>query len=74
MAFVEDIFFGERKIGRLDYIRKQYPKLRLVLFSVSHSPLGVAARYVCWSLGSYLSLRDSEKEIRETVEAVFGKR
>jgi DNA-binding CsgD family transcriptional regulator len=74
MAFVENIFFGERIVGRLDYVRKQYPKLRLVLFSASHLPLGTAARYVCWSLGSYLSLRDSEKEIRETVEAVFGKR
>jgi len=73
-AFVEDIFFGERTIGRLDYIRKQYPKLRMALFSASHLPLGVAVRYVRWSMGSYLSLRDSEKEIRETVEAVFGRR
>ena len=74
MAFVEDIFFGDRTLGRLDYIRKQYPKLRLVLFSVSKFPLDTAARYLCWSLGSYLSLRDGEGEIRETVEAVFGKR
>ena len=73
MAFVEDIFFGERMIGRLDYIRKQYPKLRLVLFSTSKLPWNVAARYLCWSLGSYLSLRDSEGEIRECLEAVFGK-
>jgi DNA-binding CsgD family transcriptional regulator len=29
---------------------------------------------VCWSLGSYLSLRDSDREIRESVEAVFGRR
>ena len=35
MAFVEDIFFGERTLGRLDYIRKQYSELRLVLLSVS---------------------------------------
>ena len=47
MAFVEDMFFGERTIGRLDYVRKQYPKLRPVLFSASRLPLGVAARYVC---------------------------
>ena len=74
MVFVEDIFFGERTIGRLDYIRKQYPKLRLALFSASKPPLNVAARYVCWSLGSYLTLRDREREIAESVEAVFGKR
>ena len=74
MAFVEDTFFGERTIGMLDYIRKQYPKLRLVLFSVSKLPLGMAAQYICWSLGSYLSLRDSEGVIRESLEAVFGRR
>ena len=74
MAFVEDIFFGERTLGRLDYIRKQYPKLRLVLFSVTKLSLDTAAQYLCWSLGSYLSLRDREGEIREAVEAVFGKR
>ena len=74
MAFVEDIFFGEGTVGKLDYIRKSYPNLRLVLFSASVLPLGVAARYLHWSLGSYLSLRDSEKEIMESVEAVFGQR
>ena len=74
MAFVEDVFFGERTIGRLDYIHKQYPKLRLVLFSASILPLSVAARYVWWSMGSYFSLRDNESEIKESVEAIFGKR
>ncbi len=74
MAFVEDIFFGEKTIGMLDNIRKQYPKLKLALFSASVLPLGLAARYLYWSMGSYLSLRDSEKEIREAVEAIFGKR
>jgi two-component system, NarL family, response regulator DesR len=44
------------------------------LFSASVLPLGMAARYLYWSMGSYLSLRDSEKEIREAVEAIFGKR
>ena len=74
IAFVEDIFFDEKTMGKLDCVRKQYPKLRLVLFSASHLPLGTAARYVCWSLGSYLSLRDKEKDIKEAVEAVFGRR
>ena len=74
MAFVEDVFFGERTIGRLDYFRKQYPKLRLIVFSASHLPLDAATRYVCWSMGSYLSLRDSDREIREAVEAIFEKR
>ena len=63
MTFVEDIFFGEKTVGMLDNIRKQYLKLKLALFSASILPLNVAARYLCWSMGSYLSLRDSEKEI-----------
>ena len=74
MAFVEDIFFGEKTVGMLDNIRKQYPKLKLALFSASVLPLGMAVRYLYWSMGSYLSLRDSEKEIRESVEAIFWKR
>ena len=74
MAFVEDIFFGEKTVGILGNIRKRYPKLKLALFSASVLPLGMAARYLYWSMGSYLSLRDSEKEIRESVEAIFGKR
>jgi len=74
MAFVEDIFFGEKTVGMLGNIRKQYTNLRLALFSASVLPLGVAARYLYWSMGSYLSLRDSEKEINEAVEAIFGKR
>ena len=74
MAFVEDIFFGEKIVGMLGNIRKQYPKLKIALFSSSVLPLGMAARYLYWSKGSYLSLRDSEREIRESVEAIFGKR
>jgi DNA-binding CsgD family transcriptional regulator len=74
MAFIEDGFFGERAVGKLDYIRRQYPKLGLVLFSASYVPPDAAARYLCWSSGSYLSLRDGEGEIRESLEAVFDRR
>ena len=74
MAFIEDIFFGERTMSRLDHIRKQYPKLRLIIFSASRLPFRMAARYLCWSLGSYLPLRDSEEQIKEAMEAFFGKR
>jgi len=58
----------------LGNIRKQHPKLKLALFSASILPSAVAARYLYWSMGSYLSLRESEREIREAVEAIFGKR
>ena len=74
MAFVEDVFFGERTIGKLDYFGKQYSKLHTAVFSTSGLSLGVAASYISWSRGGYFSLRDSDAEIKELVEAVFGRR
>jgi DNA-binding CsgD family transcriptional regulator len=72
MAFIEDCFFEDRTPGRLNRIHKQYPKPRLILFSVSAVSPGMIVRYVSWSHGSYLSLRAGEKEIRETLETVFN--
>jgi DNA-binding CsgD family transcriptional regulator len=72
MAFIEDCFFEDKALGRLNRVHKQYPKLRLILFSVSAVSPGMIVRYVSWSHGSYLSLRDGEKEIRESLEAVFS--
>jgi DNA-binding NarL/FixJ family response regulator len=74
MVFIEDYLFGEKTLGRLERIRGQYPKLPLTLFSVSGIPADMAARYISWSRGSYLSLRVSEGEIRESLETIFDKR
>ena len=74
MVFVEDAFFGDRLIGKLNYYGKQYPKLQMIVFSISDLSLNTAASYIFWSRGGYISLRDSEEEIKETVEAVFNKR
>jgi len=74
MVFVEDAFFGDRTIGKLDYFGKQYPKLQMVVFSTSDLSLNTAASYIFWSRGGYISLRDSDEEIKEIVEAVFNKR
>jgi DNA-binding NarL/FixJ family response regulator len=71
MAFIEDCFFGEKMIGRLERVRKQYPKLRLALFSVSGLPTHALAHYIYWSDGSYLSLRDSDGDIREAIDDIF---
>jgi DNA-binding NarL/FixJ family response regulator len=72
MAFIEDCFFDNRTLGRLNRLHKQYPKLRLILFSVSPISPGMIVCYVSWSHGSYLSLRAGGKEIRETLETVFN--
>jgi DNA-binding NarL/FixJ family response regulator len=73
MAFIEDIFFGDKTIGRLEYIHKKHQKIHPVVFSASGLSAGTAARYVRWGKCSYLSLRDSEWEIKEALEAVFRK-
>jgi DNA-binding CsgD family transcriptional regulator len=72
MAFIEDCFFEGRTLGRFDRIHKHYPKLRLIVFSVSAVSPGMIVRYVSWSHGSYLSLRAGKKEIQESLETVFS--
>jgi DNA-binding NarL/FixJ family response regulator len=72
MAFIEDCFFGERTLGKLNHVHKHYPKLRVIVFSVAGTSDRMAVRYVSWGHGSYLSLRSGEKEIRESLEAVFS--
>jgi DNA-binding CsgD family transcriptional regulator len=72
MAFIEDCFFEDRMLGRLNRIHKQHPKLRLIVFSASAVSPGMIVRYVSWSHGSYLSLRSGGKEIREALETIFS--
>jgi len=71
MAFIEDMFFGERELGKLENTKKDYPRLRLTVFTAVCLPDDVAARYVCWSDGSFLSLRSSENEINKAVLSIF---
>jgi DNA-binding NarL/FixJ family response regulator len=73
MAFIEDIFFGDKTIGKLDNNRKKYHKIHTVLFSASGLTADVVARYVHWGQCSYLPLRNNEDEIKEALEAVFRK-
>ena len=72
IAFIEDMFFGDRVLGKLESIKKDYQRLRLTVFSAVCLPNDVAARYVCWSDGSYLSLRSSDNEIQKDVLSIFG--
>jgi DNA-binding NarL/FixJ family response regulator len=74
MAFIEDCFFGEKTLGELNRIYKQYPKLRVIVFSVSGVSDRMAVRYVSLSHGSYVSLRSGGKEIEEALETIFSGR
>ena len=71
MAFIEDIFFGVRVLGKLENIRKDYPRLRLTVFTAVRLPHDTAARYVCWSGGSFVSLRSGENELKKSVLSIF---
>jgi DNA-binding NarL/FixJ family response regulator len=71
MAFIEAGFFGEATIGCLDRLRKLCPQLRIILFTVSGMQPDEAARYVHWSGGGFISLRDSQELIEEQLKAVF---
>jgi len=74
MAFIEIGFFGEAMIGCLDRLRKLRPKLRIVLFTVSDILPYEAARYVYWSGGGYISLRDRPERIERRLKAMFENR
>jgi DNA-binding CsgD family transcriptional regulator len=71
MAFIEIGFFGEATLACLYRLRKFYPKLRIILFTITGIPSDEAARYMYWSRGGFISLRDRPKRIEERLEAIF---
>jgi DNA-binding CsgD family transcriptional regulator len=71
MAFIEIGFFGEAMLACLDRLRKYYPKLRIILFTITGIPSNEAARYMYWSGGDFISLRDRPERIEERLEAIF---
>ena len=73
MVFIEDTFFKDQILGKLESIKKEYTRLRLTVFSAARLSNDVAARYVCWSDGSYFSLRSNEKNIQKYVSMIFDR-
>jgi len=71
VAFIETCFYGDAAIACLGRLHKQYPKLRIVLFTVSDITLDEIARYLFWSGGGFISLRDSPETIQEQINAIF---
>jgi DNA-binding CsgD family transcriptional regulator len=71
MAFIEIGFFGEAALACLDRLRKYYPKLRIILFTITGIPSDEAARYMYWSGGGFITLRDRQERIEERLEAIF---
>jgi DNA-binding NarL/FixJ family response regulator len=71
MVFVETGFFGEAMVGNLDSLQKQYPALRLVLFTISDFSSEAVGRYLCWDGDSFITLRDTENQILRRLRVIF---
>jgi DNA-binding CsgD family transcriptional regulator len=70
-AFIEISFFGDAMLGSLDRLRRLYPKLLIVLFSVSNMPPDDTAQYIVWSGGSFVCLRERPEEVQEQLKAIL---
>jgi len=71
VAFVEIGFFGEAMIGCLERIRRLYPKLRVILFTVAGIQSDEAARYIYWCGGGFISLRDKPERIEKRLRILL---
>jgi DNA-binding NarL/FixJ family response regulator len=72
MAFVEAGFFGEKTIACLERIRKEKPRLRVVLFSVSARTGDETRRYLWQGADNFISLREKPELVREQMKTVFN--
>jgi len=71
IAFIEIGFFCMAMIDYLELLHKQYPKLRVILFTVSEMPPDEIARYLYWSRCGFISFRDSPEIIQNRLRAIF---
>jgi DNA-binding NarL/FixJ family response regulator len=71
MSFIEVDFFGERAIGSLDRIRKENPRLRVILFSVAALPREDTDRCLWWGADSFISLWENPEHIQKQIKSVF---
>jgi DNA-binding NarL/FixJ family response regulator len=71
MLFIEVDFFGETIIECLKHLRKYYPKIQVVLFSVTDVLPGDVARYLHWAECSFISLRDKPEKLNRQIKDIF---
>jgi DNA-binding NarL/FixJ family response regulator len=71
MAFIETDFFGEKTIACLKRIRKENPKLRIILFAVTALKPDDISRHLWWGADSFISLRESPEYIRQQMKIIF---
>ena len=71
MAFIEVDFLMDEIVGQLISLRKRYPTLQVILFSVSDTQPEYSGRYMTWGCDSFISLRDPPNQVREQIKVIF---
>jgi DNA-binding NarL/FixJ family response regulator len=71
MVFIEVGFFGEKTIACLERIRKEHPRLRVVLFSISDRTGDETNRYLWRGTDCFISLRNKSELVREQIKNIF---
>jgi DNA-binding NarL/FixJ family response regulator len=71
MAFIEIDFFGEKTIACLERIRKENPRLRIILFTVTALGQEDTSRYLWRGADSFISLREWAELIRGQMKDIF---
>jgi DNA-binding NarL/FixJ family response regulator len=71
MAFIEIDFFGEKTVAHLERIRKEKPKLRVILFAVTLPEREDTSRYLRRGADSFISLREWPELVRGQMKSIF---
>jgi DNA-binding NarL/FixJ family response regulator len=71
MVFIEIDFFGEKTGARLERIRKENPRLRVILFAVTALEREDTSRYLWRGADSFISLREWPELVRGQMKSIF---
>jgi DNA-binding NarL/FixJ family response regulator len=71
MAFIETDFFGEKTAACLERIRKENPRLRVILFAVTALQRDDISRILWRGADSFISLREWPEIVRGQMKSIF---
>jgi hypothetical protein len=71
MAFIETDFFGEMTIAHRERIRKENPRLRVILFAVTALKPDDTSRHLWRGADSFISLREWPEIVRGQMKSIF---
>ena len=70
--FIEIDFFGDDMICEMNCIRKLYPSLQVILFTVSDMQPEHCGFFASWASDSFVSLRGEPSHIQKQMKAIFN--